>query len=185
MTHEVGSQEFDQALEAALEGRKTPPETLGEEDRAVLALASDLAETDFSAAYGQRAALRRRLLDRGGKSRQGWSSPGGKVTMFANRRQLAKAAAAVIVVGVLAFVRLSPALAESRQGVATWMRTAGVPEDTVVVVTGAPVVAVMQGQDGSTQTLTFRMVSSLAEAQAAATFTVRQPPVSREVSRRP
>ena len=171
MTHDNGSQKFDQALEAMLEGRKTPPETLGEEDQAILVLASDLAQTDFSAAYGERAALRRRLLE----SRKVGSLQGDKRIMFAYKRRMAMAVAAVAVVGVLAFARFSPALAESRQGVATWLWTAGVPEQAVVVVVGPPAVAVMQGQDGSTQTLTYRMVSSMAEAQAAATFTVRQP----------
>ncbi len=177
MTHKNGNQSFDQALEAALEGRKTPFETLDEEDREILALASGLAETDFSAVYGKRAALRRRLLGQQGESRQAYSSIGGKFTMFTNRRQLTIVAVALMVVGVLAFARFSPALAESRQGVATWLLTAGVPEQAVVVVTGPPAVAVIRSQGGSMQTLTFTMVSSVDEAQAAATFTVKQPTV--------
>lgn len=180
MTGKHGNQSFDEALEAALDGRKTPFETLDEEDREILALASGLAESDFSAVYGERAALRRRLLNQHGESRQVWSSEssiGGKVTMFTNRRQPVMAVVALIVVGVLAFARFSPALAESRQGVATWLRTAGVPEQAVVVVAGPPAVAVIRSQDGSMQTLTFRNVSSVEEAQAAANFAVRQPTI--------
>ena len=175
MTGKQGNLSFDQALEAALAGRKTPSETLDEEDRKILALASSLAETDFSAVYGQRVALRRRLLAQHGELRQAFSSTGGKLTMFTHRRQLTIVAVALMVVGVLAFARFSPALAESRQGVATWLLTAGVPQQAVVVVTGPPAVAVIRSQDGAMQTLTFTMVSSVDEAQAAATFTLRQP----------
>ena len=175
MTGKQGNLSFDQALEAALAGRKTPSETLDEEDRKILALASSLAETTSALSMGSELPCVGACWHSTENTWQAFSSTGGKLTMFTHRRQLTIVAVALMVVGVLAFPRFSPALAKSRQGVAKWLLTAGVPQQAVVVVTGPPAVAVLRSQDGSMQTLTFTMVSSVDEAQAAATFTVRQP----------
>ncbi len=84
-------------------------------------------------------------------------------------------AAAVMVVGVLAFARFSPAMAAPRQQVAGWMQAAGVPEEVVTLATGASFGAAIRNPDGSIEQVNFHDVNSVEEAQAAATFAVKQP----------
>jgi len=136
---------------------------------------ASVLETDFSSLYGERAALRRRLLARHGDSR--WSLTGAKdMTTFI--RRIAMAAVALLLVGGLAFARFSPAMAESRQGVALWA-AGGLPEgmhEVVFTVVGsAPVGMVFVNEDGTVTQVVFEEVETVEAAQAAATFTVKQP----------
>lgn len=178
MTHEHPDRSFDQALEAALHGRKAGSEPLSQEDQAVLAMASDLAGTDFSAEYGARAALRRRLLDRHGEARGEWSLTGGRNAMLANKRRLALTAAALVLAAGLAFARFSPAMAGSRERVAGVVAQSGMPysvQQVVFDVIGAHFGAAYINGDGDLVQVTFNNVSSVEEARAAASFPVKQP----------
>lgn len=184
MTREHDDQAFSDALEAALDGRNTPPEPLSDEDRASIALASELARADFSAAYGDRAALRQRLLGWHGETRVGWWSPtGDRIVMFTHNRRLVTAAVTLMVVGGLAFARFSPALAGSRQEIVTWMSTEGnLPEglpDVIVPLFGgvpAPIgTGVIVSPDGVKTQISFKSVNTVEEAQAAAAFNLKQP----------
>src|SRR5438105_2270841 len=97
MTHEQDPSLIHNALEAASNGGTIPADLPSEEDRAILMLASDLAAMDFSAAYGQRAALRSRLLDQHSEAREGWSLIGERLMMLKHSRRLVMIATAIVV----------------------------------------------------------------------------------------
>jgi len=183
MTHERDDRNFAkvlphaQTLEDVLAGRKLPSE-LSEEDQAILVLATELAKSDFSTAYGKRAALRHRLLNQREDARRKWSSIGDQFTMTTLKiRHLAWVVVVMVLVGILAFARFSPVMADSRQELGNWVAgSTHLPDGVrraVIKLVGAPEV-VIQDKNGTRQ-IHFNEVGSFERAQAAASFPLKQP----------
>ncbi len=177
MTSEGENRNVNDAIDDIFVGQKFPSEA-SEEDQSILALSSDLARIDFSATYGNRSALLHRLLEQLKDSRgESWSIRDRFAMMAYKQRHFAWVVVVIAMVVFLAFARFSPAMAESRQGVGNWVAASTIlpkgVQQAIIRIIGAPLVTI-QDNSGTTQ-IHFRSVSSFEQAQAAASFPLKQP----------